>query len=166
MKIIGIDPGINRTGYGIIEYESDRFTMVEYGCLSPNIKKLSFDRLASICDQMDKVLEKHKPEIAVIEDVFYSKNAKSALVLGHIRGALIITVARHGIRLEELTPLEIKKGITGYGRAEKQQVGEMVRVILGLKNIPEPADSADALAGAIAFALRESFSRKVEDNIN
>lgn len=166
MKIIGIDPGINRTGYGIIDYTSDRFTMIEYGCLSPSIKELNFDRLASICSQMDKVLEKHKPEIAIIEDVFYSKNVKSALVLGHIRGALIITVARHGIRLEELTPLEIKKGITGYGRAEKQQVGEMVRVILGLKNVPEPADSADALAGAIAFALRESFSRKIKDNIN
>jgi crossover junction endodeoxyribonuclease RuvC len=160
MRIIGIDPGINRTGYGVLDFNSQEFSLVEYGSFTPDIKEPTYDRLASICDKLKEVLARTKPDTAVVEDLFFSKNARSALTLGHIRGALIVTLSNAGLRIRELTPLEIKKGLTGYGRAEKPQVGEMVRIILGLKEIPAPADASDALAAAIAYSLKSDFENR------
>ncbi len=162
MRIIGIDPGINRTGYGIVDYQNQGFKLVEFGCLSPTIKEPTYDRLSSICDKLLKVIDEHTPEIAVVEDVFYHQNARSALTLGHIRGALIVTLTNRKLKLAELTPLEIKKGLTGYGRAEKPQVAEMVKIILNLREKPTPEDASDALAAAIAYALHTDFQSKIK----
>ena len=163
MRIIGIDPGINNTGYGIIDYDANCFKAVEYGCIVPLNSTTFQEKMLSICKQVEKILIAHNPNIAVVEDIFYAVNPQSALKLGHIRGALMMTISRQNIALAELTPLEIKKGITGYGRAEKNQVAEMVRIVLGLAETPIKADTTDALAAAIVYAVRGDFDRVISE---
>lgn len=161
MRIIGIDPGTNRTGYGIVDYQSGRFKTVHYGCIMPIDSSTFQQKILSICNQVESVLKTYQPSIAVVEDIFYAVNPQSALKLGHIRGALMMTVSRLNIGLAELTALEIKKGITGYGRADKHQVAEMVRVILGLDAMPEYEDTTDALAAAIVYAVKGDYENTI-----
>jgi len=163
MRIIGIDPGINKTGYGIIDYHANSFKTVEYGCIVPLNSTTFQEKMLSICKQLEKILITHNPNIAVVEDIFYAVNPQTALKLGHIRGALMITISNQNIALAELTPLEIKKGMTGYGRAEKNQVAEMVRIVLGLVEAPVPSDTTDALAAAIVYAIKGDFDRVVSE---
>jgi crossover junction endodeoxyribonuclease RuvC len=165
MRIIGIDPGINKTGYGIIDYHANSFKTVDYGCIVPLNSTTFQEKMLSICKQVEKILIDHNPNIAVVEDIFYAVNAQTALKLGHIRGALIMTISKLNIALAELTALEIKKGITGYGRAEKNQVAEMVKIVLGLAEIPVPYDTTDALAAAIVYAVKGDFIRAVSEQI-
>jgi crossover junction endodeoxyribonuclease RuvC len=106
-------------------------------------------------------LERLKPDVAVVEDIFYAVNPKSALKLGHVRGTIILSAINSGLKVVELTPREIKSGVTGYGQADKNQVAEMVRIILNLQQKPEPEDAADALAAAIAYAMRSDFENKI-----
>lgn len=166
MRIIGIDPGINKTGYGIIDYDANRFETVEYGCIVPENSTTFQEKMLSICNQIEVILRAHVPNIAVIEDIFYAVNPQSALKLGHIRGALMMTVSTQNIAIAELTPLEIKKGITGYGRAEKNQVAEMVRIILGLEETPSNADTTDALAAAIVYAIKGDFESVISEHLS
>jgi len=161
MRIIGIDPGLNRTGFGIVDYENQTVKLQKYGCISPKSDLEFQNKIIFICEELKYIIKNNHPEIAVVEDIFYAVNPRSALKLGHVRGAILVTVANIGLRFEELTPLEVKKGITGYGRADKDQVGEMVKVILGLKSVPIPDDSSDALAVAIAYAFKSDFITKI-----
>jgi crossover junction endodeoxyribonuclease RuvC len=149
MRIIGVDPGSNTTGYGVIESDGRRYELIEYaGIRGP--KHLSFpERLLAISRKLEEVIERLSPEACAVEDTFYAVNVKSALKLGQARGAVLVAAARAGVEVFEYSPLEIKSALVGYGRAEKQQVQEMVRVLLGLKTAPEPLDASDALAIAI-----------------
>ena len=149
MRIIGVDPGSDTTGYGVIESDGRRYELIEYaGIRGP--KHLSFaERLLAISLKLEEVIERLKPQACAVEDTFYAVNVKSALKLGQARGAVLVAAARAGVEVFEYSPLEIKSALVGYGRAEKQQVQEMVRVLLGMKNAPEPLDASDALAVAI-----------------
>ena len=149
MRIIGVDPGSDTTGYGVIDSDGRHYDLVEYaGIRGP--KHLSFaERLLAISRKLEEVIERLSPQACAVEDTFYAVNVKSALKLGQARGAVLVVAARAGVEVFEYSPLEIKSALVGYGRAEKQQVQEMVRVLLGMKNVPEPLDASDALAVAI-----------------
>jgi crossover junction endodeoxyribonuclease RuvC len=156
MRVIGVDPGSETTGYGVIESDGRRYQLVEFSCIrSP--RGLNFaGRLLAISTKLEEVIERLNPEACAVEDTFYAVNVKSALKLGQARGAVLVAAARAGVEVFEYSPLEVKSALVGYGRAEKQQVQEMVRVLLGLNAAPEPLDASDALAIAICHANTSS----------
>ena len=164
MRIIGVDPGSDTTGYGVIDSDGRYYELVEYaGIRGP--KHLSFaERLLAISRKLEEVIERLTPQACAVEDTFFAVNVKSALKLGQARGAVLVAAARAGVEVFEYSPLEIKSALVGYGRAEKQQVQEMVRVLLRMKKAPEPLDASDALAVAICHvniaSTRARFSSK------
>lgn len=149
MRVIGVDPGSETTGYGVIDSDGRHYELVEYaGIRGP--KQVSFaGRLLAISRKLEEVIARLDPQACAVEDTFYAVNVKTALKLGQARGAVLVAAARAGVEIFEYSPLEIKSALVGYGRAEKQQVQEMVRVLLKLKTAPEPLDASDALAIAI-----------------
>lgn len=152
MLIIGVDPGLANTGYGIIDVQGQTLKPVTYGCITTPADMPFPERLLQIHDAFSEVLDHHKPELCAMESIFFAKNAKSAFQVGHARGASILTAALREIPVYEYTPIQIKKALTGVGRADKNQVQYMTRVILSLKEIPKPDHAADALAVAICHA--------------
>jgi crossover junction endodeoxyribonuclease RuvC len=164
MRIIGVDPGSDTTGYGVIDSDGRHYDLVEYaGIRGP--KHLSFaERLLAISRKLEEVIERLSPQACAVEDTFYAVNVKSALKLGQARGAVLVAAARAGVEVFEYSPLEIKSALVGYGRAEKQQVQEMVRVLLGMKNVPEPLDASDALAVAICHVNIASTRARLTKN--
>lgn len=164
MRILGVDPGSGTTGYGVIDSDGRHYELIEYaGIRGP--KHLSFaERLLAISRKLEEVIERLSPQACAVEDTFYAVNVKSALKLGQARGAVLVAAARAGVEVFEYSPLEIKSALVGYGRAEKQQVQEMVRVLLGMKTAPEPLDASDALAVAICHinvaSTRARFMKK------
>ncbi len=149
MKTLGIDPGTATVGWAVISEKKGNLTPVAYGHISTSSKKRTAERLKEICGDMEKIIKKYKPGEAAVEDIFFFKNVKTAVTVSQARGAILLTLERHKIRISEYTPLQIKQALTGYGRAEKKQVQYMVKRVLDLKNIPKPDDTADALAIAI-----------------
>ena len=164
MRIIGVDPGSETTGYGVIDSDGRTYELVEYaGIRGP--KHLSFaERLLAISRKLEEVIERLSPQACAVEDTFYAVNVKSALKLGQARGAVLVVAARAGVEVFEYSPLEIKSALVGYGRAEKQQVQEMVRVLLGMKSVPEPLDASDALAVAICHINIASTRARLSRN--
>lgn len=162
MRVLGVDPGSDTTGYGVIDSDGRRYDLVEYaGIRAP--KGLSFaQRLLAISRKLEEVIERLRPQACAVEDTFYAVNVKSALKLGQARGAVLVAAARAGVDVFEYSPLEIKSALVGYGRAEKQQVQEMVRVLLGMKNVPEPLDASDALAVAICHVNIASTRARIK----
>ncbi len=161
MRILGIDCGSERTGYGVIDSDGSMHRMVAAGVIRTNTKWAFEQRLLEIARGLRKLIGEHAPESAAVEGVFYSANVKTALKLAHVRGVALLAVAEAGICLAEYSALEVKMSVVGYGRAEKSQVQMMIRSILRL---PEPIaseDACDALAVAICHATRESTSRKL-----
>ncbi len=148
MRIIGVDPGSTITGYGIVEQVNSRLCHVASGRVVSPARTLFHDRLKRIYRELEKVIELHSPEVMAVEDLFIAHNIKSALKLGHARGAAILAGLNADLPIAEYSPLEIKKALVGYGRAHKSQVQEMVRVLLTLGELPE-SNTADALAVAI-----------------
>jgi len=152
MIILGIDPGLATTGYGLIEEKKKDFKLVDYGCISTS-PRLPFDsRLKKIYQDLNKIIKDFEPSVFSIEKIFFCKNAKTALEVGQARGIALLTAAQKNLKIYEFTPLEVKQTITGYGKAEKIQVQKMVKLLLNLKEIPRPDDAADALALAICGA--------------
>ena len=149
MRVFGIDPGSERTGYGCVETDGSRHRIVVCGAISSPALASFPDKLHRIHSQLTLILAECRPACVAIEDVFYSVNARSALKLGHARGVAMLAAVEAGVPVFEYTPAEIKRAVVGYGRAEKRQVGDMVRLILGLTEVPTPHDAADALAVAI-----------------
>lgn len=149
MRIFGIDPGSERTGYGCIDSAGSRHTLVICGSLAPPARATFPEKLQSIHAGLKALLERHRPECVVVEDIFYARNVRSALKLGHARGVALLAASEAGIRVVEYSPAEVKRAVVGYGRAEKHQVQEMVRLLLGLSAAPSPHDVADALAIAV-----------------
>ncbi len=157
MRILGIDPGIGRTGWGILTANGQQLTANKFGCIETPVGMAMEKRLQSLYEQLEKIIKDEKPEALGIEDLFFNTNAKTALVVGQARGVVLLLAAQHKLSIGVYTPLQVKIAVTGYGRAEKGQVGQMVKTILKLDQIPKPDDTADALA----IALTHAFSYKV-----
>jgi crossover junction endodeoxyribonuclease RuvC len=155
MRIVGIDPGCESTGYGIIESDGSEHRAVAYGAIKTSPRRPFQERLQKIHQELCKILERECAQVMAIEEIFYSANVDSALKLGHARGVILLAAAQHGLTVCEYSPLEIKKGVVGYGRAGKEQVQSMVAFLLRLKQIPTPNDAADALAVALCHANRQ-----------
>ena len=149
MKIFGIDPGSERTGYGCIEASGSRHRLVICGCLSGPTRATFPERLKAIHSGLCELLARHRPDCVAIEDIFYARNVRSALRLGHARGVALLAACEANLPIAEYAPAEIKRAVVGYGRAEKSQVQQMVKLLLGLDEAPAPHDAADALAVAI-----------------
>jgi crossover junction endodeoxyribonuclease RuvC len=159
MLIFGIDPGSERTGYGCIESDGRRHRLVACGALSAPAHTSFSGRLQVIHEGLVALLAEHQPQCVAIENIFHAKNVRSALRLGHARGVALLAASAAGVPIVEYTPAEIKRAIVGFGRAEKQQVGQMVKLLLALDAVPAPHDAADALAIAICHV--HSFSSRV-----
>jgi crossover junction endodeoxyribonuclease RuvC len=155
MRIVGIDPGSRFLGWGIIEQSGNRLQCINYGVLKLGDGLLA-DRLVMIDQELSVILKREKPESAAIEGMFYAKNAQSAAVLGHARGVCMLCLRRAGLDLAEYPPTQVKRSVVGKGRADKNQVAQVVTGILGLAEVP-PSDAADALAVAITHASRAPF---------
>lgn len=149
MIIMGIDPGFAITGYGIVEYEGNKFSVLNYGAITTEASMQLPERLLYVYDRLQELIEEYKPEVVAIEELFFNKNIKTALTVGHGRGVAVLAAAKAGIEVFEYTPLQVKQSVVGYGRADKAQIQHMVKAILNLPAIPKPDDVADALAVAI-----------------
>lgn len=152
MVILGVDPGVAITGYGIVHHEGNKFKVVDYGAVLTKAEQALPDRLAAIYNKLSGIIHQYKPDVFAIEELFFSKNVKTALTVGHGRGVAILCAAQAGIDIFEYTPLQVKQALVGYGRADKNQIQQMTKVILNLADIPKPDDVADALAIAICHA--------------
>jgi crossover junction endodeoxyribonuclease RuvC len=149
MMIIGIDPGVISTGYGVIEVAGGRAESLEYGMIKVARERALPDRLVDIYESIASICSRLHPQTLAIEDIFFNKNSRTAMTVGHVRGAVLLAAMHHGVRVYTYTPLQIKEVVTGYGRADKEQVQRMVKLILNMPQIPEPDHCADALAAAI-----------------
>ena len=158
MKIFGIDPGSDRTGYGCVETDGSRHRIVTCGAIRASGGASFSDKLLAIHTELAALLRDHRPDAVAIENLFHSANVRSALKLGHARGVAMLAAAEAGLPIAEYTPAEIKRAVVGYGRAEKAQVQQMVKLILGLATAPTPHDAADALAVAICHAHARPMS--------
>jgi crossover junction endodeoxyribonuclease RuvC len=158
MIILGIDPGFAITGYGILKYENNKFTVIEYGVISTEVGTPFPDRLLAISRELDMLIDKYNPDAVSIEELFFNKNIKTAILAAHGRGVAVLSGARRGAKVFEYTPLQVKQAVVGYGRADKNQVQQMVKIILNLKEIPKPDDAADALAVAICHGNSSRMS--------
>lgn len=148
IRILGIDPGIATTGWAIIE-SGKNIKTIAYGHIETSPKSKDADRLQEICFDLEKICDLYQPQETAIEKLFFFKNQKTIIPVAQSRGAILLTLVRKGITIAEYTPLQIKQALTGYGRADKKQMQEMVKSILHLPTIPKPDDTADALAIAI-----------------
>lgn len=152
MRILGIDPGYAIVGYGVIDYQNTRFSVVDYGAILTDAGTPFNERLEQIYDETFALMQRWKPQAMAIEKLFYNTNAKTVIDVGQARGVLILAAQKNALEIAEYTPLQVKQSVVGYGRAEKKQVQEMTKLILNLPKIPKPDDTADALAIAICHA--------------
>ena len=150
MKILGIDPGIGRTGYALLEQTGNQIVLKAVGCITTTIGDPEYSRLLEIRQDLDALIRKFKPDAFCVESLFFAANAKTAMIVGQARGVIVVTAEEHKLKIIEVTPLQVKISATGYGKADKRQVQNMMMKILHLKKIPKPDDAADAVA--IAWA--------------
>ena len=156
MRILGIDPGYALMGYGIIEKRGNRFSACDYGSVSTEAGEPMPHRLKFLYASLMDIIAEWQPQEAAIEELFYNTNAKTVINVGQARGVAVLACVNSGLKIAEYTPLQIKQALTGYGRAEKQQVQQMVKALLSLEKVPKPDDTADALAVAICHANSSS----------
>jgi crossover junction endodeoxyribonuclease RuvC len=153
MRIIGIDPGTGILGFGVIETDArGEAKLVDAGVIRTKVHQPLDERLEEIYDHLCDIIAENKPKIMVVEKLFFAQNVTTAISVSHARGVAMLAGKKAGLEIVEYTPLQIKQSLTGYGRADKKQMQEMVRVLLGLKEVPKPDDCADALAAAIMHA--------------
>ena len=152
MIILGIDPGIATTGYGVIQKEGQRLTALDYGVVTTSPREEPPDRLLSIYDQVNRLFDLHHPDFLVTERLFFAKNETTAFGVGRTIGVVLLAAAQRGVAWTEYTPPEVKQAVVGYGGAEKKQVQYMIQRLLDLPGPPKPDDAADALAVAICHA--------------
>ncbi len=149
MIILGIDPGIAIVGWGVLEYKNTRFRVLGYGSIQTKAGLSPEERLNQIFDGLNQIIEKYRPQVMAVEELFWNTNQKTGIVVAEARGVILLAARRHNIQISEYTPLQVKQSVVGYGRAEKKQVISMVTMILGLAEAPKPDDTADALAVAV-----------------
>lgn len=153
MRIIGIDPGTSILGFGIIEASRGKAQLIDAGVIRTPAKENDAVRLQTIFEELTAIIAETKPTQMAVEKLFFAQNVTTAMTVSQARGVILLTGKLAGLKIFEYTPLQIKQSLTGYGRAEKHQIQEMVRVILQLKTIPKPDDCADALAAAITHSM-------------
>lgn len=162
MRVLGIDPGSETLGWGVVEGSGSKYALVEFGTVRSNPRQAFSKRLAKIFESVDEVVGRLQPDALAIEEAFYSVNVNVAMKLGQVRGVMLLLAEQRGLTIAEYAPRLIKKTVVGYGNAEKQQVGEMVRILLGLKTAPTPHDAADALAVAICHFHHAGLQDRIE----
>jgi crossover junction endodeoxyribonuclease RuvC len=149
MLALGIDPGTATTGYGLVQEQDGNLIVVDYGVILTASELEMPERLLEIFHQLNKIILLHRPESSAVEKLFFQRNVRTALSVGQARGVILLALAEAGLPVYEYTPLEVKQAVAGYGGADKNQVQQMVRALLSLKEVPQPDDAADALAVAI-----------------
>ena len=152
MIILGIDPGYAIVGYGVIEQLGNRFRVIDFGSIQTKSTMPVVERLQVIYSELRNIIYKTKPDCMAIEELFFNTNTKTAILVAQARGVLMLGAANEGLDIYEYTPLQVKQAVTGYGRADKNQVQQMTKALLGLDKVPKPDDTADALAIAICHA--------------
>ncbi|KPL18507.1 MAG: crossover junction endodeoxyribonuclease RuvC [Anaerolineae bacterium SM23_84] len=158
--VLGIDPGTATTGYGIVRFDGDALQAVTYGVITTASTLPLPRRLQQLYTELLDLIHTHQPTDACVEQLFFARNVRSALSVGHARGVILLALADAGLDTHEYTPLQVKKAIVGYGRAGKEQMQQMVRLLLSLESLPQPDDAADALAVAICHA--HSYSTRAQ----
>lgn len=157
MKILGIDPGIAIVGYGMIEYQSGRFGVIDYGAVTTKAGMKLSDRLRNIYEDINILIERFQPDAFAVEELFFNTNVTTGIAVAHGRGVIVLAAAVQNVPIFEYTPLQVKQGVAGYGRADKAQVQRMVKSLLNLSAIPKPDDVSDALAVAICHAHTSGY---------
>ena len=152
MRILGIDPGTGILGFGVIDYDKGQLQLVDAGVIRTPVKEDDAVRLLTIYDELTEIIKLNKPEAMSVEKLFFARNVTTAMTVAQARGVVLLCGQQAGLPLHEFTPMQIKQAITGYGKADKKQMQEMVRILLRLKEVPKPDDAADALAAAITYA--------------
>lgn len=164
MLILGIDPGIAIVGYSIVECKGNNVKAIDYGCIETKSDLCFPERVKIIYDKLTEIIKEYRPDEVAIEELFFNKNVKSAMMVGQARGVEILAAVNQNLDIYEYTPLQIKQAVVGYGRADKNQVQEMVKMLLNLEEKPKPNDVADALAVAIchgaSIKFKEQFKMK------
>jgi crossover junction endodeoxyribonuclease RuvC len=159
--VLGIDPGSVKSGYGLIEESNRKLQAIDFGAIYTRQRDSFPARLLEIKRGLEEIIRCHQPQVVALEDIFFAKNVKSALKLGHARGVVLVASMEAGLEVIEYTPLEVKQAVVGYGRADKQQVQHMVKILLGLRDLPQPEDAADALAIAICHIHSAQTKRRM-----
>jgi crossover junction endodeoxyribonuclease RuvC len=159
MRILGIDPGIGRVGWGVVNEAAGKIQAVDYGCLETAQKYSLAERIEQIYKGTQTLIEVHKPDALAIEDLFFNTNAKTALSVGQARGVVLLAAAQQSMPIAVYTPLQVKVAVSGYGKADKAQVSQMVKALLHLQTTPKPDDVADALAIAITHAFSYKYGK-------
>ncbi|MRN55846.1 crossover junction endodeoxyribonuclease RuvC [Paenibacillus monticola] len=163
MRILGIDPGLAIVGFGFVDKEGNKLTPVQYGCIQTEAHTLEEERLLHVYEGMVQLIDKYKPDAVAVEKLFFSRNVTTALPVAQARGVLILAAVQRGLPVAEYTPMQVKQAVVGYGKAEKRQVQEMVKLLLKLSVIPKPDDVADALAVAVCHAHSVSLNSKLNE---
>lgn len=157
MIVLGIDPGLATCGWGVIAKEAGDYKHIEHGCIITKPEQSHHERLLQINQELLSLIKKYKPSTIAVEELFFYKNVKTAFKVGEARGVILLTAAQVGLPVREYTPLQVKLAVTSYGRADKQQIQKMVKVLLKLDEIPKPDDTADALAIAMTCIQSREF---------
>lgn len=167
MLILGIDPGIALTGYGVIEYKhnNSEIKVIEYGKIETQSGFKKSLRLFQLHNELSTLISLYRPDVVAIEELFFNKNSKTAITVGEARGVIILTCVENGLNIYEYTPLQVKQAITGYGKADKVQIQSMIKTLLRLEDAPKPDDVADALAVAICHAFYSSSCLYQEEEL-
>lgn len=160
MRIIGLDPGTAITGFSIIHQERGKTHLLDYGCIRTPAGTPHPERLTQISADLQTIIDRYKPQHASIEKIFFQKNVKTAITVAQARGVLLEKLHSNQINIKEFTPLEIKSSVTGYGKADKKMIQQMIKMTFNLKEIPKPDDAADAVAAALCLANSLKFLNK------
>jgi crossover junction endodeoxyribonuclease RuvC len=159
LRIMGIDPGIARVGYGVVEVLGSQVRHVTHGCIETHANTPVSERLQSIYRSLTDIIQAYQPQTMAVEELFFNRNTTTAFTVAQARGVILLCAAQHAVGLAEYTPMQVKQAVTGYGRADKGQIQQMVKLLLGLYEIPKPDDAADALAIAIAHGHTAPIAR-------
>lgn len=165
MRILGIDPGYGRTGYGVIDMEGNRLRPVDFGLIQTASVESIENRLLQIHTALQEIIASHEPQVLVVEQLFFSKNVTTGISVAQARGVILLAGIQAGLEVFEYTPMQVKQAVVGYGGAEKRQIQEMVRILLSLPKIPKPDDVADALAVAITHAHTGPYLQRVQKQV-
>ncbi len=166
MRILGIDPGIERVGWGVLDASGHNFVPVDFGCIITPRNHALPQRILAIYLSVKKIMGQLQPDVVAVEEIFFAKNAKTAISVGHARGVCLLAAAENDVSVEEVTPLQVKSTVVGYGSATKDQVGIMVSSLLGLSKVPRPDDTADALAIAVTAGIKRSFGARLASSVS
>jgi len=156
MIILGIDPGTATTGFGIIKKIKKKLKVIDYGCIKTSPDLCPGERLKRINNELNKLIKKYKPKVLAVENIYFFKNLKTAMPVSQAKGVILLTAAKKKIPVYEITPLQMKMAITGYGKAEKKQVQKMLKVLLNMKEVPKLDDASDALGIALCYAIKSA----------